>query len=146
MDCERIGTFSRLWTHETSYIKNFIRKTLPRSRSLEIISTFIFIPLSLTRRKTLRASVESDLLSIYPSTHPSIHPSFSVYGYANEGRKRHAGGWERWFETSWKIYGRKRNMEWSGVKSTVSDRVITIKWSNDSAEKGIETSFPIERS
>lgn len=41
-------------------------------------------------------------------------------------------------------------MEWSergsGVKSTVSDRVITIKWSNDSAEKGIETSFPIERS
>lgn len=36
-------------------------------------------------------------------------------------------------------------MEWSerspGAKSTVSNRVITIKWSNDSAEKGIETSF-----
>lgn len=29
----------------------------------------------------------------------------------------------------------------SRAKSTVSDRVITIKWSNDSVEKGIETSF-----
>lgn len=59
---------------ESSYIKNFIRKIPRRSRSRNYFDVY-FYSFELHTSKTLRASVESDLLSIYLPIYPSIHPS-----------------------------------------------------------------------
>lgn len=71
---------------ESSYIKNFIRKIPRRSRSRNYFDVY-FYSFELHTSKTLRASVESDLLSIYLPIYPSIHPSFSAYGYADRGER-----------------------------------------------------------
>lgn len=77
---------------ENSYIKNFIRKIPRRSRSRNYFDVY-FYSFELHTSKTLRASVESDLLSIYLPIYPSIHPSiFLCLWVRGQGRERHAGG------------------------------------------------------